>query len=65
MLKNLLAGKLTDSEIKEFLNNFWKKVGVYIENGIQSCEGSKRKEGRINTKHSYKIKLKQRQVATK
>lgn len=25
MLKNLLAGKLTDSEIKEFLNNFWKK----------------------------------------
>lgn len=36
--KNLLAGKLTDSEIKEFLNNFWKKsakkVGVYIENGI-------------------------------
>lgn len=38
MLKNLLAGKLTDSEIKEFLNNFWKKsakkVGMYIENGI-------------------------------
>lgn len=38
MLKNLLAGKLTDSEIKEFLNNFWKKsakkVGVYIESGI-------------------------------